>query len=78
MNADGSNQTRLTNHMEHDAHPTWSHDGSKIAFQSGRDGNHKIYSIDYPGGLITQTTPEKEWDEAPSWSPSTGTIAFTS
>src|ERR1700752_4364492 len=32
MNADGSNQLRLTNNALSDDHPTWSPDGSKIAF----------------------------------------------
>lgn len=33
MNADGSNQTRLTNNSASDVYAAWSPDGTKIAFQ---------------------------------------------
>ena len=35
MNADGSGQTRLTNNPAADGFPTWSPDGTRIAFVSG-------------------------------------------
>ncbi len=38
MNADGTGQTNLTNNPADDTRPTWSADGTKIAFQSSRDG----------------------------------------
>ena len=34
MDADGSNQTRLTNIPNYDSRPSWSPDGSRIAFYS--------------------------------------------
>ena len=37
MNDDGSNISRLTNSMEDDIYPSWSWDGSRIAFTSYRD-----------------------------------------
>ena len=43
MNADGSNLTQLTNNPETDWFPTWSPDGSRIAFASSRDGDFDIY-----------------------------------
>ena len=36
MDADGSNQTRLTRDPADDSRPAWSPDGSRIAFQSYR------------------------------------------
>ena len=37
MNADGSDQRRVQNHPETDTSPTWSPDGTQIAFDSDRD-----------------------------------------
>ena len=44
MNADGSNQTRLTNNPADDFYPSFSGDGSKIAFVSNRDGATRFTS----------------------------------
>ena len=48
MNADGSNLTNLTNNAAHDIHPSWSPDGTKIAFVTIRDGNYEIYVMIVP------------------------------
>jgi Tol biopolymer transport system component len=42
MDVDGSNQLRLTNNSYPDYCPSFSPDGSKIAFDSFRDGNRDI------------------------------------
>ena len=42
MDADGSNQTNLTNNPAEEAYPAWSPDGRKIGFLSYRDGNEEI------------------------------------
>jgi len=47
MNTDGTNPTRLTNNDAEDEYPSWSPDGTKIAFTSDRDGNYEIYVMDY-------------------------------
>ena len=56
MNADGSNQTNLTNNTAPDIEPAWSPDGTRIAFHSERDGNGDIYVMNANGSNQTQLT----------------------
>lgn len=37
MNANGTNQVRLTNTLENDDSPVWSRDGTKLLFRSDRE-----------------------------------------
>ena len=49
MNRDGSGQTNLTQHPNGDQFPTFSPDGTQIAFNSNRDGwEGGIYLVDVP------------------------------
>lgn len=77
MNADGSNQTRLTNNPTDDSDPSFSPDGSRIAFVSRRDGNKEIYVMNADGSNQTRLTNNSESDDYPSFSPD-GRIAFYS
>jgi len=72
MNADGSEQTNLTNNPNSDASPSWSPDGKKIAFESARDGGFEIYimNADGSGQTILTNNPAQKWqDWHPRWSP---------
>src|SRR2546422_583991 len=78
MDADGSNQTRLTNNPARDGEPAWSPDGAKIVFVSQRDGNEEIYVMNADGSdlrLLAQA-PDGEFDYSPAWSPDGAKILF--
>lgn len=70
--------TRLTDHAASDHHPTWSADGSKIAFVSDRDGNPEIYSMNADGTGVVRLTFNAADDSDPAWSPGGSRIAFHS
>jgi dipeptidyl aminopeptidase/acylaminoacyl peptidase len=69
MEADGSNPTRLTVTSAFDGFPTWSPDGSRIAFESDRDGNSEIYVMNADGSDQTRLTTDPAFDGFPDWSP---------
>ena len=78
MNADGSNQTRLTNNSAVDRQPTWSPDGTMIVFYSDRDGTCEIYGMNADGTGQTRLTNNTVADWDPSWSPDDTRIVFVS
>jgi Tol biopolymer transport system component len=76
MDADGSDQTNLTNNSADESAPAWSPDGTKIAFGSGRDGDQEIYLMDADGSNPTNVSNDPAFDWDPAWSPDGGLIAF--
>lgn len=76
MDADGSNETRLTNDPNYDFSPAWSPDGKKIAFASMRTGFLQIYVMDEDGSNPIPLTNSSTGDSEPVWSPDGARIAF--
>ena len=80
--SDGSGVRQLVNLTNNsdsrDETPTWSPDGSHIAFSSNRDGNFDIYVMKVNGGSLTNLTDHGNEDKQPAWSPDGRYIAFSS
>lgn len=74
---DGSNAVNVSNSGADDLNPTWSPDGTKLAFQSNRNGNWDIVIVGADGtGLTNITMGVTLDDERPQWSPDGTMIAF--
>lgn len=72
--ADGSNIVDITNSRSRDLWPTWSPDGSKIAFQSSREWRgDSIYTMSADGSNVKCLTG----GFSPAWSPEGTTIAYS-
>lgn len=78
MNADGSEQTRLTISTMYEVLPAWSPDGSRIAFCSGPFGQRDIYVMNADGTELTRLTSEAGDDVNPHWSPDGSKLVFAS
>lgn len=68
---------RLTD-LTGDTRPRYSPDGSKIVFQSTRNGQADIYVMNIDGTAQTRLTTNPAADTAPAWSPDGTKILFTS
>jgi dipeptidyl aminopeptidase/acylaminoacyl peptidase len=75
---DGSTSPRqLTAGKKADGSPRWSPDGTRLAFASNRDGDHKqLYVIPLDGGDPVCLTELKEDVAQPVWSPDGTRLAF--
>ena len=76
MNADGSQQTRLTNDPADDFHPTWSPTGEQILFVSNRQGLPDLYLMEADGKSERRVFSKGARREDPTWSPDSKQIAY--
>jgi hypothetical protein len=74
---DGTGQARLTNNSVEDNHPSFSPDGTRIAFTSSRHGSPSIYVMNADGSRVRRLTTGATPDSMPAWSPNGKWIVFT-
>ena len=74
MDANGSNQERLTYDERRDTYPAWSPDGKKLAYVSG--GGREISIIELETGIQTVIFSTNHSLATPAWSPNGEKIAF--
>jgi Tol biopolymer transport system component len=77
MKADGSGLRRLTDLPSEDSFPSWSPDGTRIAFRSDRGGSYDIYVMNTDGSGVTRLTDDPAGDGFPVWQPAPPTPAKT-
>lgn len=76
--ATGGTPVPLTTGPEDDAEPTWSPDGSLVAFSALRGGRNDIWVVRTATGQLSQLTDDDAIDFSPDWSPDGSSIAFVS
>ena len=76
MQSDGADVRQLTVNAATDHRPTWSPDGTRIAFHSDRDGDFEIYTMRSDSTDVRQLTVNDDRDWSPAWSPDGTRIAF--
>lgn len=69
---------RLTYGPGEKGFPSWSPDGTKIAYQSAQNGQWDIYTVPAQGGTPTRITNNPADDENPMWTPDGSKISFVS
>ena len=77
-NSDGSGLTRVTNDEGEDQLPTFSPDGTRLAFQRSYGDNFDITTIGVDGTGEKRLTKSGSGDYGPAWSPDGRYIAFQS
>ena len=79
MSSDGSEVRQLTAGATSDARPSWSPDGSMIAFEGESIDRVDVFTIPADGGLVRPVTSAAadEANRSPAWSPDGTAIAHS-
>lgn len=74
----GGEPVQLTHGKKSDSQPTWSPDGSQIAFVRSDEGKSQIWVLPLSGGEAYPFTSARHGASAPQWSPDGKSILFGS
>jgi Tol biopolymer transport system component len=78
MDANGANVTQVTDLPDsEEKQPTWSPDGTRIAYYTNRHGLWQLYTINKDGTGEARLMTSAGNDYFPAWSPDGTKIAFT-
>jgi Tol biopolymer transport system component len=69
---------RLTGGNANDFNPAFSPDGSRIAFNSDRDGSHHLYTMNLDGSDLRRLTDGTSNNRSPAYAPDGTSIVFVS
>ena len=70
MDPDGNNKVNLTNDPGTDSYPVSSPKGSRILFESRRDGNREVYLMDANGGGLRNISNNPDGNDTfARWNP---------
>ncbi len=78
MNADGSNETKLTDGLGNNIKPEWPVDNNIIYFVSDRDGDNDIYRINIDGTNLMPITQNDVNDTDPVFDQDRESLLFSS
>jgi Tol biopolymer transport system component len=67
MDKDGENVRQLTTKKFYDRGPSWSPDGTRIAFFSNRVGSYDIWTMKADGDDLVQITTDTARETVPDW-----------
>jgi Tol biopolymer transport system component len=76
VDADGSNERRISLGDHDDRHPAWSPDGRQVAVDTGTDAQREIWTVDLTTGARHQVTHLAGIASFPSWSPDGSQLSF--
>ncbi len=76
--ADGTDHNKMTENAGNNGFPSFSPDGKRLVFRSGRGGSKNLYVMDRDGTNLRRLTEGKWTDTMCDWSPTGEWIAFAS
>lgn len=77
VDSQGGTARQLTTSAAYDYCPIWSHDGSKIAFATDRNGDFDIYVMSAEGGVAKRVTTNSASETPLSFSPDDTEIYYS-